>query len=100
MSEDNLGDVELPFPIVDKVTEKRYVRQSINWGSVAVNPADLVEAYRELFTERQESVICDVGMYRSRTTALAHGAEAVDGLRSNGYKKGEIAVILSILANE
>jgi len=82
-----------------KTTEERYLRKSVNWGVIAVNPADLVEVYRELFTERQEHVDNSVGTHRSRTTALAHAAEAIAGLKSNGYKKGEIAAILAILAN-
>ena len=84
----------------EKKTEDRYRRMSRHWGPVSVNPADLVEVYRELFTERQEHVDNSVGTHRSRTTALAHAAEAVAGLSANGYKKGEIAAILSILANE
>jgi len=81
-----------------KTTEERYNRGSVNWGSIQVNPADLVEAYRELFTARQVSH--EIGTTRSRTTALAHGQEAVAGLLRNGYKKGEVAIILSILASE
>lgn len=83
-----------------KATEERYRRGSVHWGSITVNPADLVEVYRELFTARQTQVHCDAGTHRSRTTALAHAAEAVAGLSQNGYKKGEIAIILSIMANE
>lgn len=84
----------------DKVTQERYARASVNWGMIAVAPADLVEAYRELYTARQDHVCHTQGTYRSRTTALAHAAEAVAGLKSNGYKKGEVAIILSILASE
>jgi len=82
----------------DKVTKERYSRRSVNWGTIEVNPADLVEVYRELFTER--GVTHSTGTKRSRTTALAHGAEAVAGLLANGYKKGEVGTILSILASE
>ena len=84
----------------EKITQQRYNRASRNWGQLPVNPADLVEAYRPLFTERQEHVSHSVGGTRTRTTALAHAAEAVAGLAANGYKKGEIAIILSIMANE
>jgi len=83
---------------ISKTTLERYDRLSVNWGKIAVNPADLVEAYRELFTEREVEHLA--GTFRSRTTALAHGQEAVAGLLRNGYKKGEVAIILSILASE
>ncbi len=83
-----------------KPTESRYSHASINWGTIAVNPVDLIETYRELYTKRQAHVSHSVGTRRSRTTALAHAAEAVAGLKANGYKKGEVATILSILAND
>ena len=82
----------------EKTTRDRYCRRSVNWGAIQVNPADLVEAYRELFTARLVMHTSDTT--HSRTTALAHGQEAVAGLLANGYKKGEVAVILSILASE
>lgn len=82
----------------EKTTKERYNRSSINWDRIQVNPADLVEAYRELFTARE--VTHYKGTTRSRTTALAHGQEAVAGLLSNGYKKSEVGIILSILASE
>lgn len=83
-----------------KEVEDRYARRSINWGTIAVHPVDLVETYRELLQARQEHVTNTAGTHRSRTTALAHAAEAIAGLNANGYKKGEIATILSILAND
>jgi len=82
----------------NKTTLERYNRASVNWGAIKINPADLVEAYRELFTKRE--VTHFDGTTRSRTTALAHGQEAVAGLLRNGYKKGEVGIILSILASE
>ena len=93
-------NVDTPILHSSKETQERYRRPSVNWGSIAVNPADLVEVYRELSTVRQEHVTNSMGTRRSRTTALAHGREAVAGLLANGYQKGEIAVILSCLANE
>ena len=84
----------------DKPTEQRYARASVNWGVIAVHPVDLVETYRALAQARQEFVSHSKGTYRSRTTALAHALEAVNGLKANGYKKGEVAVILGILAND
>ncbi len=86
--------------IDNKQGEERYERASVRWGVVAVHPVDLVEVYRELLLERQDHVTNTDGTRRSRTTALAHAAEAIAGLKSNGYKKGEIATILSILAND
>ena len=97
MTSDEWNSSHMP----EKEIQERYKRSSIKWGNISVNPADLVEVYRKLFTARQKYVNnSDEGTKRSRTTALAHAAEAVEGLASNGYKKGEIAIILSVMANE
>jgi len=77
-----------------KETEERYRRASINWGSVAVHPSDLAEAYQELAATRTQYVGNSSGTEGSRTTSLAHAIVAIKGLFSNGYNPSEVASIL------
>lgn len=81
---------------MEKTTEERYRRASVNWGSIAVHPTDLAHKYAELSKTRQGYVKNTAGTHRSRTTALAHIREGIDGLLSNGYYLNEVAAILNI----
>lgn len=86
--------------MADKITEDRYERMSVNWGVIAVHPTDLEAKYRELYELRQDFVSNSKGGYRTRTTALGHLAEGIDGLLSNGYYPTEVGVIVNALITE
>lgn len=85
-------------PVSDKPVEERYRRASVNWGSVAVHPTDLVALYRPLSVERAEFISINRGGQNTRTTAVALALMAAGALEANGYNGEEIATILASAA--
>jgi hypothetical protein len=84
----------------DKQTEDRYRNGSVNWGSIAVHPADLFEAYRELAEDRAQFVSTSQGGRSTRTTALAYAILARDALLSRGYDHAEVTTILASVVSD
>jgi hypothetical protein len=93
------NDMSQTPPISDKQVEVRYARPSVNWGTIAVHPTDLVTLYLPLFTKRHAAVSCSEGGAQTRTTSLAYGLAAVLGLLSNGYEPEEVTTILASLVS-
>ena len=91
----------MSLPILNTEGKERYNRASVNWGSVSVVPAELVERYRTLYQTRATHITAPTaGGASTRTTGLAHALKAKQILISNGYKPKEVALIFAAVVAE